>query len=96
MVLYSYLFRINLDADSWFTGPYINGILRHMADAELLLKTRTVHAGGLVEMVVWRVPQPVPPSGHPFKYRLMRNVPWILWIKYLSSPDPFYSLPLVV
>ena len=42
-----------------------------MADAELLLKTRTVHAGGLVEMVVWRVPQPVPPSGHPFKYRLV-------------------------
>lgn len=71
MVLYSYPFRINLDADSWFTGPYINGILRHMADAELLLKTRTVHAGGLVEMVVWRVPQPVPPSGHPFKYRLV-------------------------
>jgi len=42
-----------------------------MADAELLLKTRTAHAGGVVEMVVWRVPKPVPPSAHPFKYRLV-------------------------
>ena len=26
----------------------------------------------------------------------MRNVPWILWIRDLSSPDPFYILPLVM
>jgi YidC/Oxa1 family membrane protein insertase len=26
----------------------------------------------------------------------MRNAPWILWIKDLSSPDPFYILPLVM
>ena len=25
--------------------------------------------GGVVELVVWRVPEPVPPSGHGFKYR---------------------------
>ena len=25
--------------------------------------------GGVIEWVVWRVPQPVPPSGHAFKYR---------------------------
>jgi Family of unknown function (DUF6516) len=25
--------------------------------------------GGVIELVVWRVPQPVPPSGHEFKYR---------------------------
>jgi len=25
--------------------------------------------GGLIELVVWRVPEPVPPSGHGFKYR---------------------------
>ena len=42
-----------------------------MAEAQLLLKTRTAHAGGIVEMVVWQVPKPVPPSGHPFKYRLV-------------------------
>ncbi len=42
-----------------------------MAEAQLLLRTRSAHAGGIVEMVVWQVPQPVPPSEHPFKYRLV-------------------------
>ncbi|MBK5964731.1 hypothetical protein CCR95_11730 [Thiocystis minor] len=27
--------------------------------------------GGLIEFVVWRLPAPVPPCGHPFKYRLV-------------------------
>ena len=26
----------------------------------------------------------------------MRNAPWILWIKDLSSPDPYYILPLLM
>ncbi len=26
----------------------------------------------------------------------MRNAPWVLWIKDLSSPDPYYVLPLVM
>ncbi|MGH8034040.1 MAG: membrane protein insertase YidC, partial [Lysobacterales bacterium] len=26
----------------------------------------------------------------------MRNAPWILWIKDLSSPDPFFILPIVM
>ena len=42
-----------------------------MTEAQLLLKTRSTHAGGIVEMVVWQVPKPVPPSEHPFKYRLV-------------------------
>lgn len=42
-----------------------------MTEAELLLKTRAVHGGGIVEMVVWRVPEPAPPSEHSFKYRLV-------------------------
>ena len=42
-----------------------------MAEAQLLFKTRSSHAGGVVEMVVWKVPKPVPPSGHSFKYRLV-------------------------
>lgn len=42
-----------------------------MTDAQLLLKTRSTYEGGIVEMVVWQVPQPVPPSEHPFKYRLV-------------------------
>jgi hypothetical protein len=44
--------------------------MRHMANAELVLRTRTEAHGGIVEMVVWRVPEPVLPSQHRFKYRL--------------------------
>ena len=42
-----------------------------MTVAQLILKTKTAHLGGVVEMVVWQVPQPVPPSEHSFKYRLV-------------------------
>ena len=42
-----------------------------MSKAQLLLKTRSTYGDGIVEMVVWQVPQPVPPSEHPFKYRLV-------------------------
>jgi Family of unknown function (DUF6516) len=45
--------------------------MSHMPQAALLLKTRTAFRGGTVEMVVWRVPTPVPPSEHAFKYRLV-------------------------
>lgn len=41
-------------------------------NARLVTRFRNVSAdGSLVEMVVWRVPEPVPPSEHPFKYRLV-------------------------
>lgn len=42
-----------------------------MPEAELVLRTRNLFKGGVVEMVVWKVPTPVPPSSHPFKYRLV-------------------------
>ncbi len=39
--------------------------------ARLLIRERVVYPdGSLVEMVVWRVPRPVPPASHGFKYRL--------------------------
>lgn len=41
-----------------------------MAEATLVFRTRDAHAGGLIEIVVWAVPKPVPPSDHGFKYRL--------------------------
>jgi hypothetical protein len=40
-------------------------------NAELLYREKRTYAGGIIEMVVWRVPDPVPPSEHPFKYRLV-------------------------
>ena len=39
--------------------------------AELLHREKRSYAGGVVEIVVWQVPKPVPPSEHPFKYRLV-------------------------
>ena len=39
--------------------------------AELLYHEKRTHAGGTIEMVVWRVLEPIPPSEHPFKYRLV-------------------------
>jgi hypothetical protein len=39
--------------------------------ADLVYREKRSHVGGIVEMVVWRVPEPVPPSEHPFKYRLV-------------------------
>lgn len=41
------------------------------ANADLLYRERRTYAGGVVELVVWRVPEAVPPSEHPFKYRLV-------------------------
>lgn len=37
--------------------------------ATLLLRSKDAYGNGFVEIVVWRVPQPVPPSAHPYKYR---------------------------
>lgn len=42
-----------------------------MANATPVLRSRNVAYGGVVEMVVWRVPAPVLPSQHAFKYRLV-------------------------
>ncbi len=40
--------------------------------AELLIRERIVYPdGALVEMVVWRIPEPNPPSRHRFKYSLV-------------------------
>ena len=40
--------------------------------AELLIRERVVYPdGALVQMVVWRVPKPTPPSRHRFKYSLV-------------------------
>ena len=40
-------------------------------DAELLFHEKRAYAGGIIEIVVWWVPAPVPPGDHPFKYRLV-------------------------
>lgn len=36
-----------------------------------VLNIKQVFGAGFVQMVVWKVPAPVPPSTHGFKYRLV-------------------------
>jgi hypothetical protein len=42
-----------------------------MNKAELRYREKRKYAGGIIELVVWSVPKPIPPSEHPFKYRLV-------------------------
>ena len=43
-----------------------------MMNAQLVLRRRDVFEdGSFTEMTVWRVPKPVPPSEHRFKYSLV-------------------------
>ncbi len=40
--------------------------------AELIYRMKDVTPGGeIMEMVIWKVPEPVPPCSHGFKYRLV-------------------------
>ena len=39
-------------------------------DATPVLHEKRTHGAGFIEIVVWSVPSPVPPSTHGFKYRL--------------------------
>ena len=43
----------------------------HPMPATPILGDKQVFGAGFVEIIVWQVPKPVPPSGHPFKYRLV-------------------------
>ena len=44
--------------------------------AELVIADKVVFDDGAIqEMVVWRVPAPVPPSSHVFKYRMFYGFP---------------------
>ena len=38
--------------------------------AQLIVKFKNIAPeGGVIELVVWKVPTPVPPTGHGYKYR---------------------------
>jgi hypothetical protein len=39
-------------------------------NATEIFRTKEMHGAGVVEIVIWQVPEPVPPSEHPHKYRL--------------------------
>ena len=39
--------------------------------AQEIFRIKQAHGAGIVEIVIWQMPQPVPPSGHSYKYRLV-------------------------
>jgi len=52
-------------------------------DAELLFHQRIdYNDGGIVDMVIWRVPSPVSPSTHDLKYSLFYGRPGIREVGY--------------
>jgi hypothetical protein len=51
--------------------------------ARLLVKTKEVRDNGtFIEIVIWRVPAPVPPCSHFFKYSLFFGRPGIRLVGY--------------
>ena len=36
-----------------------------------LFRSKDAYGSGFIEIVIWQVPQPIPPSEHPYKYRLV-------------------------
>lgn len=53
-----------------------------MPEATLVLHEKFSHRAGIVELLVWSVPEPVPPSSHGFKYRLVYIVEGVRVIGY--------------
>lgn len=50
-------------------------MVRHMK-AELVISDKVVFDDGMIqEIVIWRVPEPVPPTDHGFKYSLFYGQP---------------------
>ena len=51
--------------------------------AMLLARTREIRDdGSIVEVVVWVLPEPLPPSSHSFKYRLFYGAGSICRVRY--------------
>ena len=46
------------------------GTIAIMKATSILNKRVADSGGGFAEYVVWLLPKPLPPSGHPYKYRL--------------------------
>ena len=51
--------------------------------AALLAHTKEIRDdGSIVEVVVWELPEPLPPSSHSFKYRLFYGAAGICRVRY--------------
>jgi hypothetical protein len=75
--------QVSLDK-LWLLTPYgARGHCERVMKAELLFHQRVDYDdGGIVEMVLWRVPTPVAPSTHGLKYSLFYGHPGIREVGY--------------
>lgn len=53
-----------------FTCPTLWGMISPMK-AVLIHQFKQAYGNGRIEGVIWRVPEPVPPAQHGYKYRLV-------------------------
>src|SRR5260221_5026918 len=61
----------------------LRAIMNAQMKAELLFRQRIDYDdGAIVEMVLWRVPSPVPPSLHELKYSLFYGRPGLRQVGY--------------
>ena len=52
-------------------------------DAALLARAKEVRDdGSIVEIVIWELPHPLPPSGHRYKYRLYFGASGVSRVRY--------------
>ena len=58
-----------------------------MKATALVRRRVVVAAAAFVEVVIWHVPEPVPPSTHPFKYRLAYVVDERCVLRYDNERD---------
>ena len=63
------------------------GIFSNMTAVALIRRRVVLSADAFVEVVVWRVPEPVPPSAHAFKYRLAYVVAGECVLRYDNERD---------
>lgn len=55
--------------------------------AKLLTRIKQTWGTGVIEGVIWEVPEPVPPSGHRIKYRLVYVVGGVRVVGYDNERD---------
>ncbi|HET9150025.1 MAG TPA: DUF6516 family protein [Alphaproteobacteria bacterium] len=53
-----------------------------MAEARKIARIRLVVGAGFAELVVWRLPKPIPGSPHAYKYRLAYVVRGVCRVRY--------------
>lgn len=63
------------------------GILSNMKAVALVRRRVVLAADAFAEIVIWRVPKPVPPSKHLFKYRLAYVVKEQCVLRYDNERD---------